>query len=264
MNYLIKIAFVLTLCAATPVQALDWIPDWDVNWKKLWPLKGKIPPSVQIDDPYIDIRSGPGRGFPIFYSADKGDWIEILKRKTDWYKVRTTDGTKGWVHFSQLVRTLEPTGEKVLVDEGTQESFKRRRWEAGFFGGDLENAPLLSVYGSWVFTKNLGLELSLTESLGYFSDSLLGNLGIVHQPFPHWRYSPFITIGAGQIKTDPAATLVQTEDRQDETVHVGTGVKIYLTRSFMFRVDYRNYVVLTSREENEEIEEWKAGFAAFW
>jgi hypothetical protein len=57
---------------------------------------------------------------------------------------------------------------------------------------------------------------------------------------------------------------VLPEDRDDQIGHVGGGVRIYVTRRFLLRADYKSYVVFTSRDENEEVEEWKAGFAFFF
>ena len=57
---------------------------------------------VQITDPYIELRTGPGRGYPVFHVAPRADWIELLMRHTDWFKVRTADGREGWVNRQQL------------------------------------------------------------------------------------------------------------------------------------------------------------------
>jgi hypothetical protein len=57
---------------------------------------------------------------------------------------------------------------------------------------------------------------------------------------------------------------METEDRTDQTVHAGAGVRAYLTRRFIFRAEYRNYMVLTSRDDNEEVDEWTAGFSVFF
>jgi hypothetical protein len=78
------------------------------------------------------------------------------------------------------------------------------------------------------------------------------------------RASPYFTLGAGAIHTEPKATLVATVDRTDSVAHAGAGVRAYLTRRFVFRAEYKAYVVFTSRNDNEEIREWKAGFSFFF
>ena len=50
----------------------------------------------------------------------------------------------------------------------------------------------------------------------------------------------------------------------DQVGHVGAGLRIYTTRRFLLRAEYKSYVVFTSRDENEEVEEWKVGFAFFF
>ena len=44
----------------------------------------------------------------------------------------------------------------------------------------------------------------------------------------------------------------------------GAGFRVYLTRRFVFRTEYKTYVAFTSRDDNEEIREWKAGFSFFF
>lgn len=76
--------------------------------------------------------------------------------------------------------------------------------------------------------------------------------------------TPYFTLGAGVINTETKGTVVATEDRTDNIVHVGVGVRTYLTRRFVFRAEYKSYVVITSRDNNEEPSEWKAGFSFFF
>jgi hypothetical protein len=38
----------------------------------------------------------------------------------------------------------------------------------------------------------------------------------------------------------------------------------YLTDRFILRVEYKRHTVLTSRDDNEEIDQWKAGFSVFF
>jgi len=41
-------------------------------------------------------------------------------------------------------------------------------------------------------------------------------------------------------------------------------VRGFLTNRFLLAGEYRSYVVFTSRDENEEIDEWTVGFTYFF
>ncbi len=217
-----------------------------------------------VADPFIELHTGPGRGYPVFHVVDRGERIEVLKRRTDWFKVRTERGLEGWASLAQLARTLDPSGAETRIDDPSAADYAARRWEAGVQLGELDGASVISVHGGYLFTKNLSVELSAADFSGDFSDGWMVNASLVHQPFPTWRVSPFAALGTGVIHVEPQATLVQAEDRTDQVAHVGLGVRAYLTRRFLFRAEYKSYLVFTSRDDNEELDEWKAGFAFFF
>ena len=213
---------------------------------------------------FIEMHTGPGRGYPVFYVAERGETVEILKQRTDWYKVRHPRGKEGWVYVDEMALALDHKGEPLDLNLGNFESFKERRWEAGFLAGDFGNTDALSLYGGYHFTRNLSAELEYTETFGNVSDGQALTANLVHQPFPNWRYSPFLTIGGGVRETNPRSNLVSTEDRSDTTANIGVGIKIYLMRRLMLRLQYKNHVVLTDRDDDEEVEEWKIGISAFY
>jgi hypothetical protein len=219
---------------------------------------------VVIDDPFIELHTGPGRGYPIFYVAERGEQIKLLMQRTEWFKVKIERGEEGWVHRQQLKTTLNLDGEPFDLPGLNIEDYQARRWEVGVLYGDFGGANAISTYGAFNLTQNLSGELWVTQVLGRFSDSTLANLNIVHTMYPEWRASPYFTLGAGAIHTEPKATLVATVDRTDSVAHAGAGVRAYLTRRFVFRAEYKAYVVFTSRNDNEEIREWKAGFSFFF
>ena len=66
---------------------------------------------VTVTDPYVELRTGPGRGYPIFFVAGRGEQIDIELRHTDWFRVRTAGGKVGWVHRGQLETTLTASGQ---------------------------------------------------------------------------------------------------------------------------------------------------------
>ena len=88
--------------------------------------------------------------------------------------------------------------------------------------------------------------------------------GILAHPFPRWRISPFFTIGTGLVHIEPQTTIVQAEDLDDEIVHAGIGADVYITNKFSMRLEYRRNTVLTSRDKNEELNQWKAAFSVFF
>jgi len=222
------------------------------------------PLTVKIADPYIELHTGPGRGYPVFHVEERGSSITILKRKTNWFKVRTSREIEGWVDRAQLERTLDPEGERIQVQDATAEDYERRRWEAGIMSGDFDGANEISLYGAYALSNGLHAELSLTHVLGEFSESLLINADLLAQPFPDWRFSPYLAIGSGVIDTKPRTVLIQAQDRNDRMSHVGIGLRTYLSRHFLLRMEYLNHVIYTSRDDNEEIDEWKIGFGIFF
>jgi hypothetical protein len=92
----------------------------------------------------------------------------------------------------------------------------------------------------------------------------MGRASIVMSPFPS-GVSPFFGIGTGIIHIEPQTTIVQSEDRTDEIVHVGAGFDVYVSQrdSFLAWVYKHQPHVLTSRDDNQEIDEWTAGFSVF-
>ena len=85
------------------------------------------------------MHTGPGRSYPIFYVAERGEKVEILKRRTDWFKVRTERGKKGWVDREQMENTLVDAGVKKSFRDLLVEDYIRRRVEVGFAVGEFED-----------------------------------------------------------------------------------------------------------------------------
>lgn len=218
-----------------------------------------------VADPFIELRTGPGPGYPVVYVVDRGQSIQVEKRRTDWFRVRNDRGISGWVRVDQLQRTLDGEGGALteIIDPDEAE-FAGRRFELGMQIGDFEGASSVGIYGSWHLNRHVATELRLADLSGSFSNGWLAVADLVMQPFPEWRLSPFVALGTGVLRIEPKATLVQTEDRTDQVGHVGIGLRAYLTKRLLLRGEYSSYLVFTSRDDNEEIDEWKAGFAFFF
>jgi len=197
-------------------------------------------------------------------SGDVDALLEVLKQRTDWYKVRAGNGVEGWASVDSMSRTMQPDGRPAKIENPDRDDFSERRREVGVLLGDFDGANAVSAYVSWLFTPNLSAEISGTHLTGRFSNGWMANVNIVHQPFPEWRISPFFTLGTGVLQINPKATLVAAEDRTDQTAHAGLGLRAYVSKRLLLRAEYKSYVVFTSRDDNEEVSEWKAGISFFF
>ena len=219
---------------------------------------------VVIAEPYLEMHTGPGRAYPVFYVIDRGKAISVLKRRTDWFMVRTEKGKEGWVKRAEMQLTLTPEGEQTRFAEANFGDYSKRRWEAGVLAGDFKGGDVVTAYADYAMTANLSAELSISQVFGNYSDAITGSISLLAQPFPEWRIAPFFLLGSGLIYTDPNVTLVDESDRTEQLASVGAGLRCYLTRRFLLRAEYKYSVIFQDTNDNQEINEWKAGFAFFF
>jgi hypothetical protein len=220
---------------------------------------------VFVRAPYLELHTGPGRGYPVFNVVDRDASVDVLKRYTDWFKVRTTSGIEGWASAHDMEQTLLADGTHFHYDVGDLNAFTAHRFEAGaFFYGDYGGASAVSVYGAVFANPNLAAEVSIGEFLGKASDGTTADLGLVHIFYPQARLAPFVMLGTGVVRIEPKATLVQPDDRTEQSAYVGAGLRYYLTRRFFLRGEFKEHIIFTNRNENQQVDEWKFGFAFFF
>jgi hypothetical protein len=219
---------------------------------------------VTVAEPYLELHEGPGRGYAVFHVVPRGDHVTVLYRRTEWFRVRTQRGIEGWAHQREMLKTQLADGSPFNFDLGNRQGFTSHRWELGMGAGDYGGATLIGGYRGFSLNSQLQLELTGTQFLGDASNGYAAQLGLTHVFAPEWRISPLVTIGTGLIWIQPKSTLVLPDDRNDQTAYVGAGLRFYMTRRFFVRGEYRHHMVFTSRNENEEINEWKMSLAFFF
>lgn len=219
---------------------------------------------VQVDDPYIELHTDAGEGYPIFYVVERHDWVIILDRKTDWFQVRTSTGKTGWVVIDQMKHTLTAPGVSAKFANLNFDDYTNRTYEMGVLLGDFEGAKLMTFYASYHFMANLEIEASVSQATGDYTNQLITSLSMVSTPFPSWKLSPFFSIGMGHLKNTPRSTLASGGDNSDNFASAGFGLRYYLSRRFMVRAEAKQNVVFINDENNGEFVEWKAGFSFFF
>jgi uncharacterized protein YgiM (DUF1202 family) len=219
---------------------------------------------VVVADPYLEMHTGPGKGYPVFYVVGRDEHVEVLKERTSWYLVREHQGREGWVTEQQLLATHELDGSDIKLDVPTLANLTTRRFEGALMLGDFGGASLISLSGSYGLTDHLSVGLTLSNALGNISNAEFATVDVTHTMFPEWRISPYLSLGTGYVHTSPHTTQVQQVDSTDQMSFVGVGVRMYISRRFMARAEYHANYTYTNRNANEETPEWKAGFAFFF
>ncbi len=238
--------FVLPLCLSTAARAAD-------HYMR-----------VQVTDPYIELRTAPGRGFPVFYVAERDEWIEILKRKTDWFKVRTAGGKEGWVNRAQLENTLTEAGVKTTFRDVLLADYLSRRLEAGFGWGRFEKDPVLTLRIGFALTPNFIVELSGSQVTATYSSSSLMQLNLQALPLADRWVSPYFTVGVGRYMNTPKVTLVNAPETSVTAANAGLGVRVYMTRNFLVRGDFREYMAPINDNRVDTFREWTIGLGVFF
>lgn len=219
---------------------------------------------VQVTDPYIELHTFPGRGYPVFFVAARGEWIAIELRHTDWYKVRTAGGKEGWVTRTQLQTTLAESGLEHDFGDVAFNDYLARRVELGAGYGRFHQEPLIKFWLSYRLSDTLSIESTLGQVQGVFSGSTLWHVNLQAEPWSDERFSPFAGIGIGQFKNIPNQSLVNFQTTDARLSDAIIGARYHLTDRFMIRVDYAVYTAFVSEQRSLEYRAATAGISFFF
>ncbi len=219
---------------------------------------------LQVTDPYIELRTGPGRGFPVFFVTKRGDFIEIELRHTDWYRVKTDDGKVGWVTRQQLESTITAAGGRKSFRDVLLDDFLSRKVQLGGAWGHFHSEPMLKLWTSYRFSETLSLEGTIGQVQGVFSGSDFWHLNIVAEPWSDRRISPFFGVGIGKFKNFPNLSLIGATTTDAKLANAQIGIRYHLTDRFVMQVDYSLYTAFVSDQRSTEYRALTAGVSFFF
>jgi hypothetical protein len=219
---------------------------------------------VTIADAFIELRTGPGRGYPVFFVAARSEQIDIELRHTDWFRVRTAGDKVGWVHRRQLESTLTAAGEQKRFRDIVVDDYLSRKVQLGGAYGRFKSEPMLKVHGSYRLSETLHLEGTLGQVQGVFSGTDFWHLNIMAEPWSDKRFSPFVGIGVGRFRNFPNLSLVGADTTSANLANAAVGVRFYLTDRFVLRADYSLYTVFVDDSRTTEYRAWTAGVSFFF
>jgi hypothetical protein len=215
-----------------------------------------------VTDPYLEMHSGPGRGFPVVYVIGRDELVTVLYSRTDWYKVRAPRGQEGWVRRADLARTLLASGEPAPIPP--YPDFATHRWEFGAGYGVYNHENLVTMYGDFGLTPSLDIEVVAQQAFGTLDNRYIASIGLRHTFVPEWKwFSPTAGIGTAYQYIQDRAPPAPLQD-SNQMAYVSLGARGFITRRFMWRADWRHYVVFNNLNTYEDLEEWKLDLAVFF
>lgn len=228
------------------------------------PVQAQVTERVKVADPYLEMRTGPGRGFPIHHVAARHESVTIEMRATDWYKVRTDNEKIGWVHRRQLEATLTEAGVAKTFRDTALDDYLVRRVQFGGAAGRFKGEPLLKLWTSYRLSDTLSLEGTIGQVQGVFSGSDFWHANLTAEPWSDQRLSPFFGVGVGRFRNFPNQTLVSASNVDANLANAMVGVRYYLTERFVLRADWGLYTAFVSDQRSLEYRAITAGLSFFF
>src|ERR1700721_3272855 len=142
------------------------------------------------------MHSGPGRGFPVVYVAERDELVTVLYSRTEWYKIRAPHGQEGWVRRTDLALTTLTSGEPAPIPP--YPVFSTHQWEVGAGYGVYNRQNLVTAYADYSLTDSIDAEAVLQQALGTLDNRVIATIGLRHTFIPEREsVSPPAGLGGG-------------------------------------------------------------------
>ena len=226
------------------------------------------PPAPQVElsviDTYLDLHTGPGRGYPIFHVIEQGQAVTVLRRRSNWFYVSDRRNIQGWVKQESLARTLAPTGMPAALPDIQHGDFLAQQGRIGFSVGQLGTSYTANVTAGYRLLSFAGIEVEYGQIFKELEDGSSIGATVIIEPIKSWSFTPFISKGiAWQDWKKKKKSSVGSNNFTSNSEFTGAGINYYIGFNFVVRGEFRQ-VVLTDNNGSTSNSEWRLGFSSFF
>lgn len=178
-----------------------------------------------VKSEFLELRTGPGNGYPVFYVSERGQAVALVKRRNDWLQVMGSTGARGWVRDDYFA---DATNARLDREDSTR---RLLALGVGWFGGDsIYSASIGYRVKPWLIPN-----VRYSKSVGDYSSSDIVQVGLTSELFRFARISPYIGAHYGYFRNTPRLTLVGRTITSTALLSLGGGFGFELFRRISLR-----------------------------
>lgn len=223
--------------------------------------------SVQliVIDTFLEIHSGPGRGYPIINTMEQDEPIYVLRRRGSWYQVSNRHNKKGWIQQEKLARTIAPSGLPAALPDTQHGDYLAQQGRIGFSIGQQGDAETATLVAGFRLLSFVGAEIEYGQIFGSSIDGISYGANLLFEPIKSWSFTPFISTGFGkqQWKQKEKQNVGNRNEFNSDHTFIGAGINYYIGYNFVVRGEYRE-VSLTGANDSLRNSAWRVGFSSFF
>ena len=143
-----------------------------------------------------------------------------------------------------------PSGEPAPIPP--YPDFSTHRWEIGAGYGVYNRENLVTAYADYGITDSIDIEAVVQQAFGTLDNRIIATIGLRHTFVPEWKwFSPTAGIGTGYQRISDKVPPAPLES-SNQMAYVSLGARGFITRRFMWRADWRHYVVFNNLNVYED------------
>lgn len=221
--------------------------------------------SLEVIDPYLEMHTGAGRGYPIFHTIEQGDRVEVIARRANWYFVRDHRQREGWVKQESLGRTMAKSGMPAALPDTRHGDFLQSQMRVGFTLGQQEEAETTSATFGYRLASWMGIEAEAGQIFGESIDGYSYGASVIVEPINRWEAAPFIAYGMGKQVWEKKQKLQVGSQKKhhNDYEYTGLGMNYYVGFNFVVRAEWRAMKVI-GRNDTVSNTAWRLGFSSFF